>query len=307
MIPQKRRLPRRGTLPLLAFALSLPLMVGSSVAQKFETPKSDVPFSPIAESHPIDGKCQRGGSDDGNEEHQAQNSAKNDFTEKGAPVTLTFSDFSRLQRDTDTAVDSGEIELKGKYPANRGQLQKRITVQGKPVGEGTVVRLEAYVYSAHYSNTRFNVYKGGNRGSGEANNCDNDAMDWNDIHIALIGSTTTGLDECNTVTAEISPHYRPKNWDRFHDGLNAEIEANLPGLLSHKVVEKQQGGDVPLHVRITGPLFYDASHSPCKLVNGKFERNSPARRSIWEIHPVYRVQVFDKQKWVELDEWAQSQ
>jgi hypothetical protein len=306
MIPQKRRLLRRGTLPLLAFALSLPLVAGTSVAQKFETPRSDVPFSTIAESHPIDGKCRRGGSDDGNDLHRAQNAAKNDFTEKGAPVTLAFNDFSRLQRDTDSAIADGEIKLKGKYPDDRSQLKKRITVQGKPIGEGTVVRLEAYVFGAHYSNTKLNTYPGGKHGEGEANNCDNDELDWNDIHIALIGSTTTGLDECNTVTAEISPHYRPETWASFHDGLNSDIEALVPGLLRHKVVQRAKAGDEPLHVRITGPLFYDASHSPCKTVNGKLMRNSPARRSIWEIHPVYRVEVFDK-KWVELDKWAKAQ
>lgn len=306
MIPQKSRLPRRSTLPLLAFALLLPLFVGTSVAQKFETPKSGVPFSTIAESHPIDGKCQRGGSDDGNELHRAQNAAKNDFTEKNTPVTLTFSDFSRLQRDTDSAIDKGEIELEGKYPADRSQLQKRFSVQGKSVGEGTVVRLEAYVFGAHYSNTKLNTYGGGDRGHGEANNCDNDELDWNDIHIALIGSTTSGLDECNTVTAEISPHYRPETWARFHDGLISEIEAEIPGLLRHKVVQRAKAGDEPLHVRVTGPLFYDASHSPCRTVNGKLRRNSPARRSIWEIHPVYRVEVFNG-KWVELDKWAKNQ
>lgn len=306
MFPQKRRSPWHGTLPLLAFTLLVPLLTGISVAQKFETPKSDVPFSTIAESHPIDGKCQRKGSDDHNELHRAQNAAKNDFTEKGAPVTLTFNDFTRLQRATDSAIDNGKVELDHKYPADREQLKRQITVQGKPVGEGTLVRLEAFVFGAHYSNTKLNTYPGGKHGEGEANNCDNDELDWNDIHIALIGSTTTGLDECNTVTAEISPHYRPESWAAFHDGLNSDVEAVLPGLLRHKVVQRAKTGDEPLHVRITGPLFYDASHSPCKMVNGTLRRNSPARRSIWEIHPIYRVEVFDK-KWVELNDWAKTQ
>ena len=39
-------------------------------------------------------------------------------------------------------------------------------------------------------------------------------------------------------------------------------------------------------VRLTGQLFYDNSHVAC--VNGK---GSPARRTVWEIHPVYGFEV----------------
>jgi hypothetical protein len=250
----------------LCAAVSLSALIAAPRAQeKFETPKGKTPFAGIAVTHPIDGQCPRAGSDDSKPEHQAQNAAKNDFTATGSkPVAINFNDFTRLQRSSDSAIAGGEIELKGKYPVNRDQRKGRIKVQGKSVGEGSLVTLEAYVYGAHYSNTKLNHYGGGDVGSGEANNCNNTELDWNDIHVALIGSPTTGLDECNTVTAELSPHYRPESWDRFHDGLIEKIESAVPGLLRHKVVMEAKAGDVPLHVRVTGTLFYDASHGPVR-------------------------------------------
>jgi hypothetical protein len=47
-----------------------------------------------------------------------------------------------------------------------------------------------------------------------------------------------------------------------------------------------------LQVRLKGQLFFDASHVPCrpgKPVN-------PARSSVWEIHPIYSVDVCKRKK-----------
>jgi hypothetical protein len=41
-------------------------------------------------------------------------------------------------------------------------------------------------------------------------------------------------------------------------------------------------------VRVTGQLFFDASHRPC--VNGE-PQESLQRISLWEIHPVYSIDV----------------
>ena len=279
------------------------------VPQGFDIPKNQMPFANIAVAHPMDDithGCPRTGTNDNNVYHQAQNAAKNDFTEAGSPVLMTFDDFVGLQKATDTAISHNAIELQGQYPKHRDQLKNQITAHGKSLGEGTLVTLEAYVYGAHYSNTKYNHYPNG-PGTGEANNCKNDALDWNDIHIALISSPVGNQDECGTVTAEISPHYRPATWSKFHDGLNQEIENLLPGLLRHRVVEKQKSGDQLVRIKVTGPLFYDASHQPCTFQGANVvKRNSPARRSIWEIHPIYRIQLYNaqKQKWQELDDWA---
>jgi hypothetical protein len=70
-------------------------------------------------------------------------------------------------------------------------------------------------------------------------------------------------DFCDSITAEMSPHFRPEDWDS--------------GVL------KSLGRPV----RLTGHLFFDGSHKPCRP--GKAA--SPKRASVWEIHPVYQVDV----------------
>jgi hypothetical protein len=64
--------------------------------------------------------------------------------------------------------------------------------------------------------------------------------------------------------------------------------------------------------RITGQLFFDASHEPCPCGATKCE---PLRSSVWEIHPVYRIEVCkagttcDETKdadWLEFDKWWKS-
>lgn len=56
--------------------------------------------------------------------------------------------------------------------------------------------------------------------------------------------------------------------------------------------------------RTIGPLFYDGSHVPCH----DDKRPNPQRASVWEIHPVYSVDVCKQkgktcQTWISLDEW----
>jgi hypothetical protein len=274
------------------------------------TPKiSELPFAKIAMLHDIDRFCPNTGKKDNNPYHYAQNAAKNNFTAKGVPIPILFSDFDRLQQASQQKIDAGEIKLEGKYPADRKTLQSLIKIDEKPVGEGTIVRLEAYVFNAEYVNTKFNLDSEGHGRHGEAVDCDNPELDWNDMHLALCEKADANTDECWTVTAEISPHYRPAMWSRFHDGQNALVEAIVPGLLKGKSVQNREAGTEPLRVRLTGPLFYDASHRPC-LFNGKevTERHGPWRRSIWEVHPVYRIEVLDanRKDWVDLDQWDQT-
>ena len=74
------------------------------------------------------------------------------------------------------------------------------------------------------------------------------------------------------MSAEMSPHFRPDSWFR------------LAGTGSVRKRETPLGSNA---VRIRGPLFFDASHVPC---TGAAEAN-PARVSIWEIHPVYAIDI----------------
>jgi hypothetical protein len=53
-------------------------------------------------------------------------------------------------------------------------------------------------------------------------------------------------------------------------------------------------------VRLTGPLFYDASHDPCTPT----KKSSPARRSIWEIHPLYGIEVKVGGQWQKFEDWV---
>jgi len=196
--------------------------------KKFVTPIRAVPYARIARPHEIDSRCPATGREDNNIYHYAQNAAKNNLTLKGTPVPLQFADFTRLQLESQRQIDSGTIALEGKYPRNRGQLHNLINVRGTPVGEGTLVSLRAYVFNANYANTKYKTNSEGTPGKGEAVDCDNPELDWNDIHVALSETPSRVTDECSTVTAELVPHYRPDAWDHFHDGTIDEIEKLVP-------------------------------------------------------------------------------
>src|ERR1041385_1891466 len=109
---------------------------------------------------------------------------------------------------------------------------------------------------AHYSNVT----------GGESVNCKQSGQENNDIHIVVAEKEQDRADEskeCDSVTAEMSPHFRPAAWNQ--DDLNAR-NTHL--------------------FRFTGQLFFDASHRPCSGNSG-----SPKRSSIWEIPPVYNLEI----------------
>ncbi len=238
-----------------------------------------------------------------------QNEIKNRFCLPGSPTTaidIDFATFDALQREAQKRhIPFGRRRASGRQdckqsietmPSDRSVLVKMIKdAQGRDIGEGTLVRLEAFVFSANHSNTFVNGF------DGESVNCKQTSLEGNDIHIALV-ETANVTNKCESVTAEISPHFRSTIYNRFDtdrsDFLNGKPQK--PG------EDKLEGSPMPLkgaRVRITGQLFFDASHAPC----GKRCGNSP-RRSIWEIHPVYLIEVFDtaKNKFVTLDEWVQN-
>src|SRR5271169_5233466 len=124
--------------------------------------------------------------------------------------------------------------------------------EGENLGEGNYVSYVAVIKEAHYSDTT----------GGEAVNCNMSGNPPNDIHIVLM-SSATDTDECHSTTAEMSPHYRPTNWTP--DKLNA----------------------LGKPVRIKGQLFYDNSHAICTASSSP----NPKRASLWEIHPVYSIEV----------------
>lgn len=242
-------------------ALGLPVRAADTLK-----PKCALPFASIATTQPIDSECGTDGDASGS--LGAQDAVKNNFCATGKTVTLTFADYAPLQ--------AAAVQKLGEHytpPADRSVLHDLVTLHGTKVGEGDVVRLVAYVDRARYSDV----------GDGESVNCHLKNDGNNDVHIPLV--ETKGDDECTSVTAEISPHFRPTSW----------TVKNL--------------NDLTVPVRITGQLFFDGSHKPCS--GDKVE--NPKRRSVWEIHPVYAVEVCktaghcDASKdsqWIALDQYV---
>jgi hypothetical protein len=103
------------------------------------------------------------------------------------------------------------------------------------------------------------------------------------------------------------------------DPINWEVLGRMTSTAMGKKLTGAQMklGDENLQrpVRVRGQLMFDASHSLC--ANGHRTANNTARRSGWEIHPVYAIDVCsatslatckasDATKWTPLDQWLQS-
>jgi len=220
--------------------------------------------------HAIDQNCANEG-DTSSAANALQNQAKNNFCAEGTPARITRWSFVKLQK----AADDAGVRS-GRPPEDRAPLLDLYTTSdGNTIGEGSLVQFVGFILDAHHSNVS----------KGESVNCKKGGRENNDIHIVLDESKTA--DSCHTVTAEMSPHFRPEDWDS--------------GVL--------EGLGRP--VRLTGNLFFDGSHGPCTPGH----RASPARASVWEIHPIYQVDVCknkslsgcrfnDESKWIPLHEFA---
>src|SRR5215471_16319279 len=169
------------------------LLVGTaSYAQPGFPDKCDgspLPFAAIAVSHPIDGTCGLEGKPTSPAASHLQNKVKNNFCVSGSPEMFTPKMLVDLQANTH--VPSGS----GAEPADRGPLQQ--------LGEGKLIRMKAFIIEAHHADL----------GGGESVNCNGPNEEDNDIHIALGDSASTK--ECASVTAEISPHFRPASWNEI--------------------------------------------------------------------------------------------
>lgn len=267
------------------------------------TPPIDQPFVVgctlpfTGQGHDIDQHCPNDGCAK-KENDKAQNRIKNNFCSAGPAIQINTTTIDKLQAAVDLMVQQHTFKYgpSAPEPADRAKLHdlSTVDVNGNPVllGEGKLVTFEGFVLDAKHDDTY--VLGPGPQGfGGEGVNCKNSLFDWNDIHVALV--ETAGAEECSSVTAEISPHFRPAVWDRFDS--NACTSPHVTNPLPIK----------GLRVRITGQLFFDGSHTPgpCEGPHGV---NSFPRRSVWEVHPAYAIEVFDvsKNKFVTLEEWAQG-
>lgn len=110
-------------------------------------------------------------------------------------------------------------------------------------------------------------------GSGETTNCRWKAYSEVDWHIALVEEPGQG--EKLAFVVETTPRIRRnhKKW----------TESNLDDWL-----------DVAEPVRISGLLIFDPEH---RNHMGKY------RQSMWEIHPITKIEVWKDEKWVDLDKF----
>jgi hypothetical protein len=226
------------------------------------TPACTLPF-PGTTGLNIDKTCGMLGSETSLTPEGLQNQAKNNFCASGPPITVTPEILLSLQRATEAAkVTFGSHAL---LPKDRSTLQTGFALGGATYREGQLVQMAAYFIETHPADLS----------SGESVNCDvkEDPLG-NDVHMAL--GPAYGADECTSVTAELSPHFRPTEWELLGN-IEAKNKTTKPAAITQ------------FPIRVTGQLFFDASHKLC--TNGQEVSGNPARQSAWEIHPVYQVDV----------------
>lgn len=231
--------------------------------------------SPPPKTKPeIDSQCGVAGSGAGAEGEQ--NSAKNNFCAKGAAKSVDIPYLTKLQArvENNPSINFGNENKDGRQ---RGPTTNRAPL--RRLGEGRLVTMRAYVLIARQE-------------GGESVNCGKNVPNepaFHDIHISLVDSADE-TSECAGVVAEMSPHHRPDSW-------------------THANVEKLAKAKLP--VRVTGHLFFDSSHFPCKGGESVGAGN-PKRISLWEIHPIYKFEVCTancdgrRATWLSLDEWAKG-
>lgn len=241
-----------------------------------------------AVNHPIDDQCPLQGNCHSGAGSLLQNKIKNNYCATGTPVAIGVATIDKLQQAVDNLVKKHQLTYgvgnKPPQPKDRPKLHNLQTVDavGNPVtlSEGALVTYDGFVFEAKHDDTFPLGF------TGEGVNCNNPALDWNDIHIALVQtSDIVHANECDSVTVEIIPHSRPALWDRFDTNpMTRKFVTNPLPMVGRRI-------------KVTGQLFFDGSHTPRPCAG-------PRRRSSWEVHPVYGIEVFDSGGFITLEQWA---
>lgn len=206
-----------------------------------------------------------------------QNPHKNQLCASGASQEVTIADLLDLQHEVDdSGMPFGSSFGGGSGPPkDRGPLTNLPALaNGSKLEEGDLVSFVGFLSEAHYMPKSESVPKKGK--GGESVNCHSTQHVMADIHLAFSSAKgrITAKDPnrrqktCNTISGEMIPHLRPEVWNV--DNLNQVIDLERP-------------------VRITGQLFFDASHVPCR--DGNIPGGNPLRISGWEIHPIYTLEI----------------
>jgi hypothetical protein len=254
--------------------------VPTAQGRPFKLPaRCKLPFDAIKTPRAIDGICPTGGCAElGNTgqqptPHQLMNIAKNNFCATNSPAAVSYNDFVKLQQASDKLKAAAPAWWTGLLPSDRTKLPKVASSGGgrsQTVGEGTKVVFVGFIREAKYDDTQ----------TGEDVNCKIGGKGLvgtvdNDIHISIgltqLTQTPPAIaDRCQSLTAEMSPHFRPAVWEKIVSTSFRQVFQTHP-------------------VRITGTLMMDAEHVPC--VNGTIRSGNPVRISVWEIHPVYAIDI----------------
>jgi hypothetical protein len=305
----------RTNMARLAFAVvctSLIVAIGLVSAEPFSV-DCQLPFENIKKQHPVDDNCPAHGESPTPSPTPVsagqvkatflQNLAKNNFCATSpapTPALVTFISFKKLQQKLYQKAPKAKHWTRANLPENRDILRNIYTTsEHATIGEGSVVTFAAWLMKFKWA-------------SGETCNCGSvyhDAHEGNDIHLVLVPSSPSvpccteskqnsagcktaaqRVLECKSVTAEISPHFRPDQW------------------ADEAIICKAAG----LHpLRFKGQLMYDAGHRPCPRPP---HSTDPARVSSFEIHPVYAIDVCQNNRlkdckadndsvWTPLDQW----
>jgi len=274
-----------------AFVLATIAVTQAAGAPHFTIPASKhLPFASIAPATDPLAACDaqgRYGTTAPNAEKQRESQAKNNLWIVGTPVPVDFADFSTLEASIPSTLN---------LSMSRATLQQSRKVQHGSVGEGSLVKMVAHLKDAHIADCLApNPPENPNGERGELVNCDFLGVKANDVHITLMPLGEPSGNECDSVTAEMIPHFRPDAWQM----LDQKTPTGAP-------------------VRVTGTLFYDDSHKPCDPTTHKpAGSGNPERRSVWEIHPVYALDVCtagspsacdpnDNAVWIAYDAWLKT-
>jgi hypothetical protein len=267
------------------------------------------PFATSTVRQAIDNVCGNAGDSAAGSAKGKQNLVKNNLCSSGDPRTLSLSDFMSLQSQAAAmhvpfGADGFGADRVVHLPEDRAPLSSgQFRVNGQPIREGDLVRTVAFIDDPHAADL-------GGDPPGEDVNCHQPDAAGNDIHINLVETPAppkplrTDSAEvkkqkrearnaalCKAIVAEMIPHFRPDAFDPVF--LAAIAKQKLP-------------------VRISGQLFFDASHRPC---NNDGPQDSSVRGSLWEIHPIYTLDVCkhgslqqcpadDEGVWTSLQDWA---
>jgi SH3 domain-containing protein len=128
--------------------------------------------------------------------------------------------------------------------------------------EGAALRVQGYLVAL----------KPQTGGSGESTNCHFTHANEVDWHLALVGDVGQGED--SSVVIETTPRIRHKHSHWTVANLKPWVDADAP-------------------VRISGWLMFDPEH---RNHLGKY------RRTLWEIHPITRIEVWQDGTWKDLDD-----